>query len=60
MKIFKYFALVSWLMMGLAEVRGDDLGGIGVVLGVKGTNIFVRIIIPNSPADAQKNIHRAI
>ena len=40
-----------------AEVSGAELGGIGVVLRVEGTNIVVNSIIPDSPAAAQKNIH---
>jgi thiol-disulfide isomerase/thioredoxin len=57
MKIFEYLALASWLIAGAAEVRGDELGGIGVVLGVKGSNIVVKSIVPDSPAAAQKDIH---
>jgi thiol-disulfide isomerase/thioredoxin len=57
MKIFKYLALASLVMAGAAEVRSDELAGVGVVLGVKGTNIVVRSILPDSPAAAQKSIH---
>ena len=57
MKIFKYLALASLVMAGAAEVRIDELAGVGVVLGVKGTNIVVRSIIPDSPAAVQKSVH---
>jgi thiol-disulfide isomerase/thioredoxin len=57
MRILKYLALVIWLTVGAVEAHGDELGGIGVVLGVKGTNIVVRSILPDSPAAAQKSIH---
>lgn len=57
MRIYNYLILVLWLAAGLAEVRGDELGGIGVELRVEGQSIVVNRILPDSPAAAQKNIH---
>ena len=57
MRILKYLALALWLTAGAAEVRSDEIGGIGVVLGVEGQNIVVKRILPDSPAAAQKDIH---
>lgn len=57
MRILHYLALVVLLTVGTVEVQGDELGGIGVVLGVKGTNIVVISILADSPAAAQKCIH---
>jgi len=57
MRILKYLALVLWLTSVAAEVRGEELGGIGVVLGVEGQSIVVKHILPDSPAATQKDIH---
>ncbi len=35
----------------------DELGGIGVVLGLEGQSIVVKRILPDSPAAAQNTIH---
>jgi hypothetical protein len=57
MTILKYLALLLWLTAGAVEAPGDELGGIGAVLGVKGSNVVVMSIVPGSPAAAQKTIH---
>lgn len=69
MRIFKYPAMALLLTAGAAAVGGDEpgpypiapppaeLGGIGVELGTKGSNIVVMSIVPDSPAAAQKGIH---
>jgi len=57
MTTLKYLALVLWLTAGAAEVRGEELGGIGVVLSVEGQNIVVKRILPDTPAAAQKDLH---
>ncbi|MEI6784453.1 MAG: thioredoxin-like domain-containing protein [Verrucomicrobiota bacterium] len=57
MKMLNYLTVILCLTAGAAEVRGDELGGIGVGLGTKGSNIVVLSIVPNSAAAAQKTIH---
>jgi thiol-disulfide isomerase/thioredoxin len=57
MKMLNYLTVILCLTASAAGARGDELGGIGVVLGVKGTNIVVRSVLPDSPAAAQKSIH---
>jgi thiol-disulfide isomerase/thioredoxin len=57
MTTLKCLALVFWLSAGAAEVRSDELGGIGVVLGVEGQNIVVKRILPDTPAAAKKDFH---
>ena len=57
MKMLNYLTVVLCLTAGAAKVRGDELGGIGVALGTKGSNIVVLSIVPDFPAAAQKTIH---
>ena len=57
MRILKYLALVLWLTAGASEVPSNDIGGIGVVLGVDGQSIVVKRILPDTPAAAQKDLH---
>lgn len=56
MKMLNYLTVILCLTAGAAGVRGDELGGIGVALGTKGSNIVVLRIVPDSPAAAQKDI----
>src|SRR6266487_1009348 len=57
MRVLRFLALVLGLTAGAAEVPSDELGGIGVVLGLEGQSIVVKRILPDSPAAAQKTIH---
>jgi thiol-disulfide isomerase/thioredoxin len=57
MRILKYLALVLWLTAGASEVPSNDIGGIGVVLGVDGQSIVVKRILPDTPAAARKDLH---
>ncbi len=69
MRIFKCSVLALLLAAGATAVRGDELGpypiapapaelgGIGVLLGTKGSNIVVMRIVPDSPAAALNGIH---
>src|SRR5438445_12693417 len=49
--LFPVFALLA---VGVGEVPSDDIGGIGVVLGVEGQIIIVKRILPDSPSAACK------
>jgi len=57
MRILQRLALVLWLIVSAAGVRGDELGGIGVVFRADGQSIVVNDILPDSPAAAQKGLH---
>ena len=41
----------------LSEPAKGGIAGVGLALGVDGTNLVVRDIIPGSPAAVQKDIH---
>src|SRR5215475_9134693 len=46
----KYLTLVLFLTASAAEPQAEKTGGIGVVLGAEGPYIFIRRILPGSPA----------
>jgi thiol-disulfide isomerase/thioredoxin len=53
----KYLTLVLCLTAPAAEPQADKTGGVGVVLGAKGEYIFIRRILPDSPAAAEHELH---
>jgi thiol-disulfide isomerase/thioredoxin len=52
-----YLTLVLCLTASAAEPQVEKTGGIGVVLGAEGPYVFIRRILPDSPAAAERELH---
>ena len=50
-------ALTVALLFALSSAPGQDVAGIGVVLGADGTNLVVKDVLSNSPAAIANSIH---